>query len=156
MAAHVVMTYATKFSAKDFVFSGFSRRKPKVRHHPWHHIHLAANLRYIEIVQDIFSAQQDFHRPVERKANFIIHYKHIVLPCRILGIKAEGIGGINKPDIRFAQLCVLAGKTKGPLPLLGDHFKFVGIFRHPDEIVVDNQAWRQHSGNTYRSNDNQP
>ncbi|MCY1436177.1 hypothetical protein D9M71_522930 [compost metagenome] len=50
----------------------------------------------------------------------------------------------------------MPGKTIGPLPLLADHFKFVGIFRYPDEIVVDNQTWRQHPGDTCRSNDDQP
>ncbi len=55
-------------------------------------------------------------------------YKYIVLPKRIFGIKAERIGEINKLDIRLAQLPVPTGKTKGPLPLLGDYFKFISIF----------------------------
>ncbi|MCY1399554.1 hypothetical protein D9M71_146120 [compost metagenome] len=88
--------------------------------------------------------------------NFISSYKYIVLPGRIFGIKTKGIGGINKLNIRLAQLAVLAGKAKGPLPLLGDHFKFISLFRHPDEITVNNQAWRQHAGNAYRGYDNQP
>ncbi|MNF69213.1 hypothetical protein D3C84_510880 [compost metagenome] len=121
IAAHVVMTDAAILGTQHFILAHDSWRKPEVRHHSRHHVHLAANLRYIKIVQNIFGTQQDFHRLIDRQTNFITSDYYIVLPNRVLGVKTEWIDRINKLDIRLPQLPVLARKTKGPLPLLGDH-----------------------------------
>ncbi|MCY1541557.1 hypothetical protein D9M68_772560 [compost metagenome] len=88
--------------------------------------------------------------------HLVVADQHVVLAGRVLRVQAQGVGRIDPLHVGAAELAVLAWKAERPLPLLGDHLQRVGVPGHPDEVVVDHQARRQHADDADGRDDDQP
>src|SRR5256885_14490043 len=61
-ATHDEVPGAAQFVAEEVEFSGPGGREPDIGDQAWHQIHLRPELRYGEVVQDVYGAEQRLGR----------------------------------------------------------------------------------------------
>ncbi len=107
-AAHGEVPHAAQFLAQDLELAGPGGRQPQVGDHARHHVHLHAELRHGEIVQDVLGPQQHLDRLVERQVQLGPGDQHVVLAARIVGVHAERVVGTDERGIDGTEYAVLA------------------------------------------------
>ena len=99
-------------------------------------------------MQHVLGTQQEFHRAVDRNACLGVLDQHVVLAVGVIGIHSERVVGADAFGIDLTEFAVLARVTIAPVPLLANGFNLVGVLGHIDEARPNEQAGRQHRGNT--------
>ena len=150
------MPQAAELLAEDLVRARLGRREPQVRDHARHQVHLHAELRHREVVQDVLRAQQHLDGLVERQVQLRAGDQDVVLAARIVRIHAERVVGADERRIDGAQHAVLARQAEAPGPLLAERFDHRRVLGHGDELGPDDQARRQHRDDADRGQPDQP
>src|SRR5467141_4306135 len=82
-AAHDKVPGAAQFVAEEVEFSGPGGGEPDIGDQARHQIHLRPELRYGEVVQDVYGTQQRLDRPAEGEMELGAGYQDIVLSVGI-------------------------------------------------------------------------
>ncbi len=149
------MCDSAKLFTEHFVGAGFGYLEPLIGHHAGHEIHLDAELRHREIVQDVGRAQQKVNRLVHGQAGNRRVDDDVVLSGGVRRIDAERVVGRHLADVGVAELAVLARVTIAPVPLFADRFDLHRIVGHLDEITPGDEARREHCRHANRRDDGQ-
>lgn len=155
-ATHVRMPDTAELGAKDVEPPGACGREPHLRDHARHHVHPRAERRDIEIVQNVFCAQQQFHRLADEQMQLGDIDDAVVLIRGVFGVETERIVDGDIGGIGTAETTVRAGQAETPLPLLPNDLDDARVGGGIDELGIDEKPRREHRGNANGGDADQP
>src|SRR6266702_2229146 len=133
-ATHGKVPGAAQFVAEEVEFSGPDGGEPDIGDQARHQIHLGPELRYGEVVQDVYGAEQSLDRSAYGEMEFRARYQHVVLSVGIVGIHTKRVFIADVLRVDRAHHAVLPGEAKAPVPLLAHGLEYARVFRDLDEI----------------------
>src|SRR5207247_10366420 len=133
-ATHGKVPGAAQFVTEEVEFSGPGGREPDIRNQARHQIHLGPELRYGEVVQDVYGAQERLDGLSDGEMQLRARYQDVVLSVGIVGIHAKWVFIADVPGIDGAHDSVLPGEAKAPVPLLANGLEYRRVRRDLDEF----------------------
>ena len=94
---------AAKLGAEHLECPGSRRREPEIGDQARHHVHLGAELRHIEIVQDVDGAKQHLHRLADRQMQVGRLDHDVVLAVRVIRVETERVVGADVARVGRAE-----------------------------------------------------
>src|SRR6266446_407226 len=155
-ATHDKVPGATQFVAEEVEFSGPGGGEPDIGDQARHQIHLGPELRYGEVVQDVYGAEQRLDRLADGEMYLGARHQDVVLSVGIVRIHAKRVFIADVPGIDGAHHPVLPGEAKAPAPLLAHGLEYARVFRDLDEFRPHEQAGGQHGGDAHRGQSGEP
>src|SRR6266581_3047285 len=155
-ATHDKVPGAAQFVAEEVEFPGPSGGEPDIRDQAGHQVHLGPELRYREVVQDVYRAEQRLDRPADGEMQLRARYQDVVLSVGIVGIHAKRVFIADVLGIDGAHHAVLPGEAKAPAPLLAYGLEYRRVWRDLDEFRPYEQAGGQHGGDAHRGQSDEP
>src|SRR5438309_8034621 len=140
VATHDKVPGTAQFVAQEVELSGPRGGEPDIGDQARHQVHLGPELRYGEVVQDVYGAEQRLDRLAPGEMQLRARYQDVVLSVGIVGIHAERVFIADVFGIDGAHHAVLPGEAKSPVPLLAHGLEYARVFRDLDEIRPYKQA----------------
>src|SRR3546814_19191942 len=112
------VTDTTQFGAENLERPGSGGGEPEIGYRARDHIHLGPELGHVEVVQDVYRAEQYLDRLAERQVQVVPLDDDIILPVWILRVQTHGGVGVHVPAAGRAQPPVFPREPITPLPLL--------------------------------------